>query len=99
MAITATEFSATASTTGVTTCPDATAGFLDVLRNYAASFEDRRQVRQMLELDQHLLDDIGLERADIGAALAAPYPQMPSDALQAIRRERQDERLMRLLGH
>ncbi len=42
------------------------------MRKAALWFEVRRQMRQLADLDQHLLRDIGLSEADRRAAIIAP---------------------------
>jgi uncharacterized protein YjiS (DUF1127 family) len=42
----------------------------------------RRQIRSLTELDDHILRDIGLLRADVHAALARPYFADPAKVLK-----------------
>ncbi|MGI9387031.1 MAG: DUF1127 domain-containing protein [Methyloligellaceae bacterium] len=67
------------------------------VRHYASIVEERRQVRAMLDLDDHLLRDIGLERDDIREALSGPLSASPGAHLQRVKEQRNRNRLERLL--
>jgi uncharacterized protein YjiS (DUF1127 family) len=59
-------------------------GFLPFLLHLARAARNRRQVIALGELDDHLLRDIGLERADILAVLAQPHHRDPSRMLKIL---------------
>ncbi|MGI9407984.1 MAG: DUF1127 domain-containing protein [Hyphomicrobiaceae bacterium] len=67
------------------------------VRQFASIVEERRQVRAMLDLDDHRLSDIGLERDDIRAALCGPLSASPGAHLQRVKEQRNSDRLKRLL--
>jgi uncharacterized protein YjiS (DUF1127 family) len=49
--------------------------------NLPAALAHRDQLRRLAERDDHVLADIGFTRADIDAALSAPFWRDPSDEL------------------
>jgi len=59
-------------------------GFLPFLLHLARATRNRRHVAALSELDDHLLRDIGLERADLRAALAQPRHRDPSRMLKIL---------------
>jgi uncharacterized protein YjiS (DUF1127 family) len=46
--------------------------FMDTARALAKEFRSRRELRELLEKDDRILQDIGLTRADIESALRKP---------------------------
>lgn len=68
------------------------------IRQRAANAAERRQVRAMLDLNDHLLRDIGLERDDVVAALSGPLSESPSEHLQHVKAQRSRIRMERLPG-
>lgn len=44
-----------------------------IFRAFIRELHDRAQLRELLEKDDRLLRDVGLTRADIGAALSKPF--------------------------
>jgi uncharacterized protein YjiS (DUF1127 family) len=59
-------------------------GFRPFLLHLARAVRNRRQVVSLSELDDHLLRDIGLERADVLAVLAQPGHRDPSRMLKIL---------------
>lgn len=62
-----------------------------ILRAAAATFHrfrNRRKIRHMLDLSPHLLDDIGLTRSDVAAAIGSGRSENPADVLNARRAAR-----------
>ena len=59
-------------------------GFLPFLLHLARAARNRRQVTALRELDDHLLRDIGLQRADVLAVLAQPRHRDPSRMLKIL---------------
>ena len=59
-------------------------GFIPFLLHLARAARNRRHVAALGELDDHLLRDIGLQRADILAALAQPRHRDPSRMLKIL---------------
>jgi uncharacterized protein YjiS (DUF1127 family) len=59
-------------------------GFVPVLLHIARAARNRRQVVALGELDDHLLRDIGLQRADVLAVLAQPRHRDPSRMLKIL---------------
>ncbi len=57
--------------------------FAFVRRAYALR-KDRRDVRRLAELDDHMLKDIGLVRGQVHGALAEPLHRSPSRMLVAV---------------
>ena len=57
-------------------------GFLCFLLHLAGAARNRRHVVALSEMDDHLLRDIGLERADVLAVLAQPRHHDPSRMLK-----------------
>jgi uncharacterized protein YjiS (DUF1127 family) len=51
------------------------------VRKVPAALANRDQLRRLAERDDHLLDDIGLTREDIKAALSVPFWHDPSEDL------------------
>ncbi len=49
-----------------------------VLVSFAKAFRDRQEVRNLAELDERMLKDIGLTRDDVVSALAEPLHHRPS---------------------
>ena len=56
---------------------------------------NRRRLMPLLELDDRMLQDIGVTRFDVSAALAAPAGQDPSQRLAALSNERRGARRLR----
>jgi uncharacterized protein YjiS (DUF1127 family) len=56
---------------------------------------NRRRLMPLLELDDHMLRDIGVTRHDVAAALSLPAAEDPSPRLVALSRERQAARRAR----
>lgn len=61
---------------------------LRLLRNW----QHRRQVSRLLDLEDHMLADIGVSRSEVAGALAAPYLDDPSWRLVEARQERRRNR-------
>ena len=59
-------------------------GFLPFVLHLARAFRNRRHIVALGELDDHLLRDIGLERADVAAALAQPRHRDPARMLKIL---------------
>ncbi|HST95864.1 MAG TPA: DUF1127 domain-containing protein [Microvirga sp.] len=59
-------------------------GFLPFVLHLARAVRNRRHVVALGELDDHLLHDIGLERADVRAVLAQPRHRDPSRMLKIL---------------
>ncbi len=59
-------------------------GFIPFLLHLARAARNRRQVVALGELDDHLLRDSGLERADVLAVLAQPRHRDPSRMLKIL---------------
>lgn len=58
------------------------------LRAMYKMWSNRRQVRRLLEMDDHTLKDIGLRRRDIFLALSGPRSENPSGGLVAWRHKK-----------
>jgi uncharacterized protein YjiS (DUF1127 family) len=58
------------------------------LRRLFSNWRKRRQLHQLAQLDDHLLSDIGLVRADVAAALAQPLDVDPVWELERLGRAR-----------
>jgi uncharacterized protein YjiS (DUF1127 family) len=63
-----------------------------MLSRLVGNWADRRVVHALSDLDDHLLADIGLTRADIDWALREPVSSRPSAALNRLGRERREGR-------
>ncbi len=59
-------------------------GFLPFVLHPARVARNRRHVAALGEMDDHLLRDIGLERADVLAVLAQPRHRDPSRMLKIL---------------
>ena len=59
-------------------------GLIPFLLHLARAARNRRQVVALGEMDDHLLRDIGLERADVVAALGHPRYRDPSRMLKIL---------------
>jgi uncharacterized protein YjiS (DUF1127 family) len=59
-------------------------GLLPFVLHLARAARNRRHVVALGELDDHLLRDIGLQRADVLAALAQPRHRDPSRMLKIL---------------
>ena len=59
-------------------------GFLPTLLHLARAVRNRRQVAALGELDDYLLRDIGLDRADVQVVLAQPRYRDPSRMLKIL---------------
>ena len=59
-------------------------GFLSTLLRLARAARNRRHVVALGELDDHLLRDIGLERADVLTVLAQPRHRDPARMLKIL---------------
>jgi uncharacterized protein YjiS (DUF1127 family) len=58
--------------------------FIPTLRRLIHAARIRRQIAMLSEMDDHLLEDIGLQRADVRMALAQPLYRDPSRMLRAL---------------
>ncbi|HZH11955.1 MAG TPA: DUF1127 domain-containing protein [Microvirga sp.] len=59
-------------------------GFLPFMLHLARAVGNRRQVVALRELDDYLLRDIGLERADVLTVLGQPLHRDPSRMLKIL---------------
>lgn len=59
-------------------------GFLPFVLHVARMARNRRHVTALTELDDHLLRDIGLQRADVLAVLTQPGHRDPSRMLKIL---------------
>ena len=59
-------------------------GFLSTLFRLGRAARHRSAVQSLIELDDHMLQDIGLLRTDVYAALAEPFQRDPSKVLKAL---------------
>jgi len=64
---------------------EATASFM---MSTARAMKNRRAVARLLELDHHMLADIGVTRSDVHSALAGGMTDDPSERLSGFARER-----------
>ena len=64
------------------------AGATQVFRRLARAWESRRALRELGAFDDRMLADVGLNRADLRDALAAPLWSDPTALLTRRRRER-----------
>ena len=72
-----------------------------LLKTTAATFRrfaSRRKIKHMLDLSPHLLDDIGLTRADVIDAIGSSRFQNPTDVLNARRAARIAELTANIYG-
>ena len=60
------------------------AAFIPALHRLIHAARIRRQVVMLSELDDHLLEDIGLHRTDVDTALAQPLHRDPSRILKEL---------------
>ncbi|MEE1654948.1 DUF1127 domain-containing protein [Microvirga sp. CF3062] len=60
------------------------AAFIPALHRLIHAARTRRQVAMLSELDDHLLEDIGLRRTDVRTALAQPLYRNPSRMLREL---------------
>jgi uncharacterized protein YjiS (DUF1127 family) len=58
--------------------------FLSTLFRFGRTARHRSVVHSLAELDEHTLQDIGLLRTDVYAALAEPFQRDPSRVLKAL---------------
>jgi uncharacterized protein YjiS (DUF1127 family) len=65
--------------------------FTRQLVTFAKAFKDRREVMNLAEFDDRMLEDIGLTRSDVSSALAEPLRYSPSWVL--IRRAEERARI------
>ena len=72
-------------------------GIASLISRVVRHWSDRRTVHAMSELDDHLLADIGLTRADLDWALHQPGSGLPSEELARVARERRDRRNRRAI--
>jgi uncharacterized protein YjiS (DUF1127 family) len=64
--------------------------------NFAKALRHRREIMLLAELDDRMLKDIGLSRADVDSALAEPFFHNPSVVLvRCAERHTRAERLAR----
>lgn len=56
-------------------------GALRQLADLAAALRDRAEVKQLIELDDRALKDIGLSRSEVDGALSEPFFRNPSAVL------------------
>jgi uncharacterized protein YjiS (DUF1127 family) len=54
------------------------------LERYFRTWRTRRKLVKMTDLDDHMLDDIGVSRSDIHAVLELPFSHSPALELQRI---------------
>lgn len=59
-------------------------GFIPTVLHLVCAARNRRQVVALGKLDDHLLHDIGLQRADVLAVLAQPRHRDPSRMLKIL---------------
>jgi uncharacterized protein YjiS (DUF1127 family) len=84
----------TTTTTPLSVCPGAPrreAMIVGVLRNVVAFVvrrRNRRAVARLVELDDYLLADIGLDRSELRESLGVPYAQDPSRYLVSLAESR-----------
>jgi uncharacterized protein YjiS (DUF1127 family) len=71
-----------------------TTDLFGALRSVLRNWSRRRQVRRLLEVEDDLLADIGLQRPDLRRALQEPIFRDPSQALRAACCTRHDARLL-----
>ena len=57
---------------------------LSIFTHRLRASRHRQKVRSLLDLDDHILADVGLLRTDVYAALARPYFADPSKALKDV---------------
>lgn len=60
----------------------------DRISGFYRTWKVRRCIVRMTDLDDHMLDDIGVSRGDLYAVLDLPLSQNPALELQRIRRNR-----------
>jgi uncharacterized protein YjiS (DUF1127 family) len=68
------------------------AGITSLITRVVRHWNDRRTVHAMSQLDDHLLADIGLTRADLDWALHQPSSGLPSEELTRLAAERRVRR-------
>jgi len=71
---------------------------LHAAADYLRTWQNRRQVANLLEADDRMLRDIGLTRGDVVGALAGPHDADPSHHLIRARGEKLRAREQRRLG-
>lgn len=67
---------------------DIAARFIDNLRMYSKALEGHRAVRRLADLDDRILDDIGLSRGDVEHAIMSPMMSDPRQDLALARQHR-----------
>jgi uncharacterized protein YjiS (DUF1127 family) len=73
------------------------AGITSFISRVMRHWNDRRTVHAMSQLDDHLLADIGLTRADLDWALHQPSSGRPSEELTRLAAERRARRNRRAI--
>lgn len=59
-------------------------GLASLVRERWANWQSRRRVNRLADLDDHILDDIGLTRADVLWACRLPLDRDPTAALRTV---------------
>jgi uncharacterized protein YjiS (DUF1127 family) len=72
-------------------------GITSFISRTIAHWSDRRMVHAISQLDDHLLADIGLSRADLDWALHQPSSGRPSEELARLAAERRARRNRRAI--
>lgn len=67
---------------------DNAARFFDQIRAFAKALEGHRAVRRLADLDDRILDDIGLSRSDVEHAALQPLMTDPRQDLAVARQHR-----------
>jgi uncharacterized protein YjiS (DUF1127 family) len=62
-----------------------------ILRNLIANWRKRRRLRELQHLSDHMLNDIGITRADLTAALGRSVSVDPVCELRRLARQRRQE--------
>ena len=74
----------------------AASGIVATLVRLWTRFQNRRDVARLLELDDHMLKDLGIARGDVFEALSEPAVADPSELLAASASERRLAERLRL---
>ena len=64
--------------------PSLLSSLADSVSRFYRAWQARRKLVHMTDLDDHILDDIGVKRGDIRAVLDLPYSYDPGLELQRI---------------